>query len=83
VEVSILSSIEQEIHAVVKVLNSNLSWLFTAFYASPRIAERHILWENLNKVAKLHNMPWVLAGDFNEPLINENKFGGRAVSECE
>lgn len=29
VEVSTLSSTEQEIHAIVKVLNSNLSWLFT------------------------------------------------------
>ena len=80
VEVSILSSTEQEIHAIVKVLNSNLSWLFTAVYANPRTAERHILWENLNKVAELHNMPWVLVGDFNEPLLNEDKFGGRAVS---
>ena len=49
-------------------------------YASPRTAERHILWENLNKVADLHNMSWVVAGDFNEPLLNVDKFGGRAVS---
>ena len=80
VEVSILSSTEQEIHAIVKVLNSNLSWLFTVVYASPRTAERHILWENLNKVAELHNMPWVLAGDFNEPLLIRINLGGRAVS---
>ncbi|XP_075670190.1 uncharacterized protein LOC142639952 [Castanea sativa] len=32
------------------------------------------------KVAELHNMPWVLAGDFNEPLTGEDKFGGRPVS---
>ena len=57
VEVSTLSSIEQETHVVVKVMNSNSSWLFTAVYASPRTVERHILWENLNKVAVLHNMP--------------------------
>lgn len=25
-------------------------------------------------------MPWVIAGDFNEPLNNEHKFGGRGVS---
>ena len=25
-------------------------------------------------------MPWVIAGDFNEPLAESDKFGGRAVS---
>ena len=25
-------------------------------------------------------MPWVIAGDFNEPLIDEDKFGGRPVN---
>lgn len=59
VEVSIT---EQEIHAVVEAMNSNSSGLFTAIYASPMTAERHILWENLNEVVELHNMPWV-AGD--------------------
>ena len=79
-EVTPLSSIEQEIHAVVKVQNSNSSWMLTAVYASPRTTKRHILWNNLAKVSELHNMPWVVAGDFNEPLIGEDKFGGRAVS---
>ena len=80
VEVTSLANTEQEIHTIVKVMNSNSCWLFTAVYASPRSAERHILWDNLNKVAELHNMPWVLAGDFNEPLLDDDKFGGRAVS---
>lgn len=31
-------------------------------------------------VAELHNMPWVIASDFNEPLLSEDKFGGRSVS---
>nr|XP_023900291.1 uncharacterized protein LOC112012143 [Quercus suber] len=80
VEVSSLASTEQEIHISVKVRPSNLSWLFSAVYASPRSAERHILWNNLIKVANLHNMPWVIAGDFNEPLLEDDKFGGRAIS---
>ncbi|XP_075665407.1 uncharacterized protein LOC142635078 [Castanea sativa] len=80
VEITPLTSTEQEIHVMVKVRNSNLDWLFTAVYASPRSVERHILWNNLNKVAELHNMPWVLAGDFNEPLQAEDKFEGMAVS---
>ena len=49
-------------------------------YASSRTAERIILWNNLIKIAELHDMPWVLAGDFNEPLTEENKFRGRVVS---
>ncbi|XP_075633970.1 uncharacterized protein LOC142606522 [Castanea sativa] len=44
----------------------------------PKTARRLILWNNLSKVSELHNMPWVLAGDFNEPLMGEDKFGGRA-----
>ena len=40
VEVSHLSSTEQEIHASTKVHSSNLTWLISAIYASPKLAER-------------------------------------------
>ncbi|XP_023913300.1 uncharacterized protein LOC112024885 [Quercus suber] len=60
-------------------MNSNTSWLFTAIYTSPKSAERHILWNNLNKVTDLHDMPWVITGDCNDTLTAEDKFGGRAV----
>ena len=39
-----------------------------------------MLWDNLSKVANLHNKPWIIAGDFNEPLDGDDKFGGRPVS---
>ena len=64
----------------VKVLATNLSWIFSTVYASPRSVERCILWENLIKVADLHNKPWVIAGDFNEPMLGEDKFGGRPIN---
>ena len=80
VEVELLAKTEQEIHAEVKVRNSRLTWLFLAIYASPRSEERCILWENPTKVAELHNLSWVMARDFNETLIDEDKFGGRNVS---
>ena len=80
VDVAHLANTEQEIHFTVKVWISNVIWLFSTVYASPRCAERHILWNNLMEVANLHNMPWVIAGDFNEPLVNDDKFGGREVS---
>ena len=80
VEIESLAKTEQEIHVEVKVRSSNLTWIFSAVYASPRSEERIILWENLAKVADLHRLPWVLAGDFNEPLIDKDKFGGKGVS---
>ncbi|XP_023929264.1 uncharacterized protein LOC112040611 [Quercus suber] len=81
VDIALLFSIEQKIHAEVKVRFINISWLFLAVYASPRNAERQVLWKNLMSVAELHNMPWVTAGDFNEPLLSEDKFGGRAKAK--
>ena len=80
VEVELLAKTEQEIHIEVQVRNSRLTWLFSTIYTSPRSEERSIFWDNLAKVVELHNLPWVMAGDFNEPLINEDKFGGRGVN---
>lgn len=80
VDIALLSRTEQEIYAKVKVRFTNVSWLFSVVYASPRSVERQILWKNLMNVADLHNMPWVIAGDFNEPLLSDDIFGGRAVS---
>ena len=76
VEVSELSSIEQKIHSMVTDLSFNSSWLLSAIYASPKYAERHFLWDNLSTVAGLHSLPWVIAGDFNEVLLGEDKYGG-------
>lgn len=80
VEIELVVNIEQEIHVEVKVRSSDLALIFSAMYGSPRSDERHILWENLTKVLDLHNKPWILAGDFNEPLIKGDKFVGRGVS---
>ena len=43
VEITQLAKTEQEIHIVVKVHNSNLSWLLSYIYASPRLEERKLL----------------------------------------
>ena len=76
VEVFVLAATEQEIHATIKVCNSEFTWLISSVYASPRLAERKILWANLSQVALLHNLPWLLLGDFNEILCGNDKLGG-------
>nr|XP_023904043.1 uncharacterized protein LOC112015830 [Quercus suber] len=79
-EISVLSSTEQEIHTTVKVRSSNFTWIISPVYAGPRLVERKILWSNLIKVAQLHNLPWLVLGDFNEVLCGEDKYGGRQVN---
>lgn len=80
VEVSKLSSTEQEVHTLMRDLSSNNSWLLSVIYASPRYAERLLLWNNLTRVADFHSLHWIIAGDFNEVLMSEDKLGGRPVN---
>ena len=80
VSVAELSKTEQEIHALVTPNYSNTPWLLSAIYASPRLAERRLLWDNLKTLSDLHSFPLVMVGDFNEVLMGEDKFGGRAVN---
>ena len=71
---------EQEVHVLVKVIATTFEFIFSAVYASPRFHERCILWNNLKNAANLHDKPWIIAGDFNEVLVDGDKFGGRAVN---
>ena len=71
-----LASTEQEIHAMVKVSNLNISWFLSAVYASPRFREKYVLWNNLEIVVANHNLPGVMMGDFNDILKGAKKFGG-------
>lgn len=80
VEVTQLASTEQEVHALVKVSSSNLSWIIFAIYASPRLAKRRILWHNLTLVNSLHNLLWIMLGDFNEVLSSTEKLSGRPLN---
>ncbi|XP_050248751.1 uncharacterized protein LOC126696003 [Quercus robur] len=80
VDITLLSKMEQEINVTSKVCHYNCSWLLFVVYASPRLAKRSILWENLSTLSEMHSLLWVIAGDFNEPLNDEDKFGGRGVS---
>ena len=78
--IDLLTATEQEIHATVKVRCSNLTWFISTIYASPRLAERRLVWSNLLEIAKLHNHPWLMLGDFNEVLSSEDKYGGNQIN---
>ncbi|KAM6546121.1 hypothetical protein CsatB_026857 [Cannabis sativa] len=58
------------------------SWHFSAFYGTPETHKRIHTWtllERCKDVAPL--MPWLVIGDFNEILSNDNKLGGALRNE--
>jgi hypothetical protein len=57
VDVDVLSATEQEIHALIRVSPTSPPWLISAIYASPRFADRCILWNNLKIIADCHSIP--------------------------
>ncbi|XP_074293271.1 uncharacterized protein LOC141620249 [Silene latifolia] len=51
-------------------------WLFSAIYASPDPTNRRALWSELESFARRNNLPWLLAGDFNETRSLDERHGG-------
>ena len=81
VQVDVLIATEQEIHAIIRVRSQTLSWIISVIYASPRFAERCMLWENLKLLSILHDLPSALMGDFNEVISEEEKSRGNPICQ--
>ena len=55
--------------------NESHPFLLTAIYASPNFSKRKILWNSLKNFASSVDLPWILLGDFNEMLEENDKIG--------
>lgn len=75
VSVDVIVANEQVVHTLVK-RKTDADWLFSAVYASPKAAKREKLWEFFAQVSRSHNLPWLVAGDFNEIINSFSKEGG-------
>ncbi|XP_074303688.1 uncharacterized protein LOC141638174 [Silene latifolia] len=56
--------------------NGEHPWFFTAVYASPDPSNRRELWAELENFASNNNIPWMIAGDFNETRSLAERHGG-------
>lgn len=79
-DVTVLASTEQEIRAVIEIHSFPSPWLIVAVYASPRYRERKTLWDNLNQITSLQQLPWLLLDDLNKILTSENKLRERPIN---
>ena len=59
-----ISSISQAITMRVGNIGGQ-PWIFTTVYASTYSHIKTGLWDYLDAVPKLHNLPWFITGDFN------------------
>lgn len=53
-----------------------MSWRFTSFYGDPDPNKRDQSWQLMDRLSDSGNTPWILGGDFNEILNDNEKEGG-------
>lgn len=62
---------------------NNVEFILTAVYARCSVLERLELWEELEYISAHHQKPWVIGGDFNVVLDEEEKQGGLPFTQLE
>ena len=63
-------------HIDVHIFINNISFYLSCVYGHPCQSERHSLWTHFENLTQSRNDPWILIGDFNEILSNNEKIGG-------
>ena len=79
--VEIITSSEHSIHALIKVHSPSLSFLFTAVYAPPQFNKRKPFWDYLQNLAVNISLPWLLLGDFNDMISEDESLEGSRIIE--
>lgn len=60
----------------VRVFDAEKEWRLTGFYGEFTWARKYLSWHRLRTLNAQHSLPWIVLGDFNEILSNEEKEGG-------
>lgn len=83
VYLEILESSEQSIHCLATCKFSSNKFCISFIYAFNTVVGRRSLWDNLRRFNSSLEMPWVLLGDFNNVLNDEEKSNGLPVTQYE
>lgn len=52
-------------------------WFLTGFYGNPKVARRQESWSLLRRLSVCQIVPWLVFGDFNEVVCDQEKHGVR------
>lgn len=80
IRIEIVHESPQALHAIAQVPFCSQPFLLSCIYASPIRTARLNLWNDMYELGNNLNLPWIMAGDFNEVLDQDEKWGGRPVS---
>ncbi|KAK1297667.1 hypothetical protein QJS10_CPB15g01194 [Acorus calamus] len=81
-DLEILEESGQFVHGRVHEKHSQVEALITVIYASNLLEERILLWNNLKRLSRSIQSPWLVGGDFNEVRYSYEKIGGRPPNIC-
>lgn len=52
-------------------------WLLSAIYGPPKVSNRAAFWESINSILKNYDCPWLLVGDLNSTMSDDERFRPR------
>ncbi|KAA3467408.1 reverse transcriptase [Gossypium australe] len=81
INLTLKSYSKSHINVVVEEEDGEEVWRFTGFYGEPVEQNRRASWELLRALQNGNNLPWLVAGDFNEIMFSFEKQGGRIREE--
>lgn len=76
VKVDLQSYSSNHIDVRVQTPNNSQPWRCTGIYGVADQSLRHQSWDSLRSLASGGDLPWVVGGDYNEILSNDEKEGG-------
>ncbi|KAK4737598.1 hypothetical protein R3W88_001295 [Solanum pinnatisectum] len=79
IQIQIISDINQHLTIMAQHQNWTEGVLLTVVYAACNASIRMELWESLSDLARQYTNPWLVGGDFNVILSEEEKLGGLQV----
>ncbi|XP_020271932.1 uncharacterized protein LOC109847098 [Asparagus officinalis] len=83
-DVHIICFSAQHISCAVKSLDGRLNCIISSVYGYNHADARKLLWNELSQIQQnLGNLPWLLCGDFNAMISDDEKLGGTALTEAD
>jgi exonuclease III len=81
VQLEIQNYSRRHINSLIKEGDRDSYWKLTSFYGHPDCTKRNESWALLRHLQQLHPSPWLVIGDFNEIVSQNEKFGAVMTRE--